>query len=63
MYGRAFRRVQAMVASVLPTLTGGAPMLSQTLRIDRGERGDVPDRSAPWPQILRTCPLGLSVQR
>jgi hypothetical protein len=38
MYGRAFRRVQAMVASVLPTLTGGAPMLSQTLRIDRGER-------------------------
>jgi molybdenum cofactor synthesis domain-containing protein len=31
---------QAMVASVLPTLTGGAPMLSQTLRIDRGE-GDI----------------------
>lgn len=28
---------QAMVASVLPTLTGGAPLLSQTLRIDRGE--------------------------
>lgn len=31
---------QAMVASVLPTLTGGAPLLSQSLRIDRGE-GDV----------------------
>lgn len=28
---------QAMVASVLPTLTGGEPLLSQTLRIDRGE--------------------------
>ncbi|WP_375257585.1 competence/damage-inducible protein A [Citreimonas sp.] len=31
---------QAMVASVLPTLTGGEPLLSQTLRIDRGE-GDI----------------------
>ncbi|MBK0325876.1 competence/damage-inducible protein A [Rhodobacteraceae bacterium F11138] len=31
---------QAMVASVLPTLTGGAPMLSQTLRVLRGE-GDI----------------------
>ncbi len=28
---------QAMVASVLSTLTGGAPLLSQSLRIDRGE--------------------------
>ena len=28
---------QAMVASLLPRLTGGAPLLSQTLRIDRGE--------------------------
>lgn len=28
---------QAMVASVLPTLTGGAPLLSQTLRVNRGE--------------------------
>ena len=28
---------QAMVASVLPLMTGGAPLLSQTLRIDRGE--------------------------
>lgn len=31
---------QAMVASVLPTITGGAPLLSQSLRIDRGE-GDI----------------------
>ncbi|TNF57691.1 MAG: competence/damage-inducible protein A [Rhodobacteraceae bacterium] len=31
---------QAMVASVLPGLTGGAPLLSQSLRIMRGE-GDI----------------------
>ncbi|MCU0855304.1 MAG: competence/damage-inducible protein A [Rhodobacteraceae bacterium] len=31
---------QAMVASVLPRLTGGAPLLSQSLRINRGE-GDI----------------------
>ncbi|MDQ2066881.1 molybdopterin-binding protein [Xinfangfangia sp. CPCC 101601] len=28
---------EAMLASVLPTLTGGAPLLSQTLRVLRGE--------------------------
>ncbi|MGH1454474.1 MAG: competence/damage-inducible protein A [Paracoccaceae bacterium] len=28
---------EAMVASVIPTLTGGAPLLSQTLRLNRGE--------------------------
>lgn len=28
---------EAMVSSVLPTLTGGQPLLSQTLRIERGE--------------------------
>lgn len=28
---------QAMVASVMPSLTGGQPMLSQTLRVQRGE--------------------------
>lgn len=38
---------QAMVASVLPTLTGGAPLLSQTLRVDRGE-GDI---AGPLAQI------------
>ncbi|WP_375279331.1 competence/damage-inducible protein A [Pseudooctadecabacter sp.] len=31
---------RAMVASVLPTLTGGAPLISESLRIDRGE-GDI----------------------
>jgi molybdenum cofactor synthesis domain-containing protein len=31
---------QAMVASVLPTLTGGEPLLSQSLRVNRGE-GDI----------------------
>lgn len=31
---------QAMLASLLPTLTGGAPLLSQSLRVNRGE-GDV----------------------
>lgn len=31
---------QAMVASLLPKLTGGAPLLSQTIRVDRGE-GDI----------------------
>jgi len=31
---------QAMVASVLPTLTGGQPLISMTLRVDRGE-GDI----------------------
>ncbi|MDP4033110.1 MAG: molybdopterin-binding protein [Pseudorhodobacter sp.] len=28
---------QAMLASVLPSLTGGAPLLSQSLRVNRGE--------------------------
>ena len=31
---------QAMVASVLPTLTGGAPLISKSIRVDRGE-GDI----------------------
>ena len=31
---------EAMVASVLPTLTGGAPLISKTLRVARGE-GDI----------------------
>ena len=31
---------EAMLASLLPQLTGGAPLLSQTLRVQRGE-GDV----------------------
>jgi molybdenum cofactor synthesis domain-containing protein len=31
---------QAMVASVLPSLTGGAPLISESLRVERGE-GDI----------------------
>lgn len=31
---------EAMVASVLPKLTGGTPLISQTLRVERGE-GDI----------------------
>lgn len=34
------RIFEAMLASVLPTLTGGAPMMSASLRIERGE-GDI----------------------
>ncbi|WP_432817340.1 competence/damage-inducible protein A [Sulfitobacter sp. JB4-11] len=41
---------EAMVASVLPTLTGGDPLISQTLRVERGE-GDL------------AGPLGLVAQR
>ncbi len=33
---------QAMVAGVLATIAGGAPLLSQTLRVERGE-GDIAD--------------------
>jgi molybdenum cofactor synthesis domain-containing protein len=43
---------QAMVASVLPLLVGGAPMLSQTLRVERGE-GDV---AAPLARLAETYP-------
>ncbi|WP_372886222.1 competence/damage-inducible protein A [Shimia sp.] len=43
---------QAMVASVLPGLTGGAPLLSQSLRIDRGE-GDIAE---PLGQLAARFP-------
>jgi molybdenum cofactor synthesis domain-containing protein len=43
---------QAMVASVIPKLTGGAPILSQTLRVDRGE-GDI---AGPLGQIAADFP-------
>ena len=43
---------QAMVASVIPTLTGGAPILSQTLRVDRGE-GDI---AGPLGKIAEEFP-------
>ncbi|MDE0697684.1 MAG: competence/damage-inducible protein A, partial [Boseongicola sp.] len=34
---------EAMVASVLPTISGGAPVLSESIRIDRAE-GDIAAR-------------------
>lgn len=43
---------EAMVASIMPTLTGGPPMLSQSLRIVRGE-GDV---AAPLGQLAAEHP-------
>lgn len=45
---------QAMVAAILPGLTTGAPVLSQSLRIDRGEgdvAGPLADLAADFPQI------------
>lgn len=44
---------QAMVASVLPTLTGGAPLISKTLRIERGE-GDI---AGPLGALAEQYPL------
>jgi molybdenum cofactor synthesis domain-containing protein len=43
---------QAMVASVIPTLTGGAPMLSQSLKVTRGE-GDI---AGPLGQLAEAHP-------
>ena len=40
---------QAMVASVLPTLVGGAPLLSRSLRVVRGE-GDIAGPLAAFAQ-------------
>lgn len=45
---------QAMVASVLPTLTGGAPLISTSTRIDRGEgdiAGPLGDLAASYPDL------------
>jgi molybdenum cofactor synthesis domain-containing protein len=45
---------QAMVASVLPRLTGGKPLLSQTLRIQRGEgdiAGPLGDLAGRYPDL------------
>ena len=43
---------QAMVASVLPKLTGGAPLLSQSLRVNRGE-GEI---AAPFGELAAEYP-------
>ena len=45
---------EAMVASVLPKLTGGPPLLSQTLRVNRGEgeiAGDFGALAAEFPEL------------
>ncbi|WP_299151715.1 molybdopterin-binding protein [uncultured Tateyamaria sp.] len=45
---------QAMVASVLPTLTGGAPLISKTLRIERGEgdiAGPLGELASQYPEL------------
>ncbi|MEX0368716.1 MAG: competence/damage-inducible protein A [Ruegeria sp.] len=49
---------QAMVASVLPTLTGGAPLISKTLRIDQGEgdiAGPLGDLATAHPDLSIGC--------
>jgi molybdenum cofactor synthesis domain-containing protein len=43
---------EAMVASVLPTLTGGAPLLSLSLRVNRGE-GDI---AGPFAALAAAYP-------
>ena len=48
---------KAMVASVLATLTGGAPLLSQTLRVDRGE-GDIAGPLATLAQDYPELSIG-----
>ncbi len=48
----------AMVASILPTLTGGAPLLSRSLRILRGEgeiAGPLADLAASFPDLSIGC--------
>jgi molybdenum cofactor synthesis domain-containing protein len=62
---------QTMVASVLATLVGGAPLLSQSLRIDRGEgeiagqlaalAGDFPDLSIGCYPFQRDGIFGANV--
>ncbi len=45
---------QAMVASVLPTITGGRPLLSQSLRVNRGEgeiAGPFGELAARYPEL------------
>ena len=63
--GLAFRQtappepdVEAMVASVLPGLAGGAPVLSQTLTVHRPEgeiAGPLSDLAADFPELSIGC--------
>ncbi len=49
---------QAMLASLLPSLTGGAPLMSQSLRILRGEgdiAGPLADLAGAFPDLSIGC--------
>lgn len=48
---------QAMVASVLPTLTGGAPLLSQSLQVFRGE-GDIAETLSRFAEQYTDLSIG-----
>ena len=48
---------EAMVASVLPTLTGGEPLLSQSLRVMRGE-GEIADILSQLAQDFDDLSIG-----
>lgn len=48
---------QAMVASVLPTLTGGAPVMSQSLQVFRGE-GDIAEPLAALAETYSDLTIG-----
>ena len=48
---------KAMVASILPTLTGGAPLLSRSLRLMRGE-GDIAGPLAAFAQAFPNLSVG-----
>lgn len=47
----------AMVASVLPTLTGGAPLISKTLTVHRGE-GDIAGQLGELAQAYPSLSMG-----
>ena len=55
---------EAMVASVLPRLVGGPPLLSQTLRVERGEgeiAGDFGALAAEFPDLaMGSYPFNLN---
>lgn len=48
---------EAMVASVLPQLTGGAPLMSQNLRVHRGE-GDIAETLAALARDFADLSIG-----
>ncbi|MFD1342815.1 competence/damage-inducible protein A [Litorisediminicola beolgyonensis] len=48
---------QAMVASLLPSLTGGAPLLSETVRVERGE-GDIAEALSELAEAFPDLAIG-----